>query len=70
MNLRQTHLVSGNEQLITWIPVDRRVKKGSIISLNKETKQWNVKEIFSSTDSENIQSGWGLDLPKSIRTER
>lgn len=69
MTLIQTHLVNGNRNLITWIPTDKRIKVGSIISLDKEVERWRVEELFSIVDSENIQRGWGLDLPKNSRTE-
>jgi hypothetical protein len=56
--------------MITWLPVDRRVKEGAVISLDKNPRdRWKVVEVFSPMDSQSIQRGWGLDLAKSIRTE-
>lgn len=56
--------------MITWLPVDRRLKPGAVIELDKDPNDlWRVKEMFSTTDSGDIQRGWGLDLAKSNRTE-
>ena len=62
----------GVRQEVAWLPVDPRVKKGSVVTLKDEPEsgQWEVAEQFSKMDSENIQRGWGLDLPKTQRTER
>jgi hypothetical protein len=59
---------------IAWIPVDPRVKKGSVITLkdNPESGEWRVAELYvTRQQSEDIEHRkWGLDLPKSQRTER
>ena len=49
-----------------------RVKKGSVITLKDEPESgmWEVIEQYARQDSEDIPRKWGLDLPKSQRTER
>ncbi len=70
MQVIQTHLRSGNEHLVTWLPVDVRVKVGTVVTLDKKDGRWNVESQYATQPLENIQRGWGLDLPKSQRTER
>lgn len=76
MQVVQTHLTqetdTGVRHLITWLPVDHRLKPGAVVDLDKNPNdQWTVKEMFSLTqDAETLAKKWGLDLPKSQRTER
>jgi hypothetical protein len=69
--LRQ-HTETGVVQEVAWLPVDLRVKKGSVVTLKDapERGEFEVVEQYLRQDSENIQRGWGLDLPKTQRTER
>ncbi len=72
MTLIQTKLKQGTIEKVVWLPVDPRVKVGSKLTLKDEpdNDEWEVIEQFDRQDSENIQRGWGLDLPKTQRTER
>jgi hypothetical protein len=58
--------------LITWLPVDSKLKQGVTVDLDKNPDdQWTVAEMFSlKTDADDLSKKWGLDLPKSQRTER
>jgi len=56
--------------MITWLPADRRLMPGVEVDLDKDPNdRWKVMELYMTTESENIQRGWGLDLPRSVRTE-
>lgn len=68
--LVQTRLQHQNNQMVAWLPVDSRVKVGSRISLKNEPIIWEVKEQYSTAQSDDLQRGWGLSLPKNQRTER
>ena len=70
--LQQQTDSGGIRNTVAWLPVDPRVKKGSVISFKDEPESgtWKVVEMYVRQDSELIQRGWGLDLPKSQRTER
>ena len=57
-------------ETVVWLPKDSRVKEGSVISLGKDERKWLVEEQYATTDSQNLHQGWGLDLPRSQRTER
>ena len=70
MDMIQTELSSGRKRIITWLMRDSRVKVGSVISFEKGGEQWRVEKQYTAIDSDCIQRGWGLDLPKSYRTER
>lgn len=76
MEMVQTLLSQNTEAGVVkqtaWLPVDSRVKKGSVVTFKDEPEsgRWKVVEQFSRQPLENIQRGWGLDLPKTQRTER
>ena len=75
MNVVQTKLAkpapAGTAHLIAWLPVDPRVKPGSIVSLDKdEGNRWRVEAQYATQDSDLINTKWGLELPRSQRTER
>lgn len=55
--------------IIVWVEKGR-VKKGDIVTF-KETgdKKWMVTFFYDTTIT-GVNRGWGLDLPKSQRTER
>lgn len=54
---------------IIWVEA-QRVKAGDAVTF-KETgdKEWLVRKVYPHT-SEGHNRGWGLNLPKSQRTER
>jgi len=56
---------------IAWLPVDPRVKPGREITLKDEPEsgQWEVVAQYSRQDMGDLHRGWGLDLPKTQRTE-
>ena len=67
---RQTE--TGEARLIAWLPVKPNVHVGSIVSLKdlEDGVRWRVEEQWAQLDSDLINTKWGLDLPKSQRTER
>ena len=76
MEVVQTLLHQQSEQgihaQIAWLPVDPRVKPGKLVTLKDEpeTGEWEVVQQYARQDSDDIPRKWGLDLPKSQRTER
>ena len=66
----QTHLSHGTNHIIAWLPVDQRVKAGSVVSIDKQEGRWRVEKQYAVQSVDHIQRGWGLDLPKTHRTER
>lgn len=70
MQVVQTHLTSGTRNIVAWLPIDPRVKMGSVISLDKQDEHWSVESQYAVQHLDHIQRGWGLDLPKSQRTEK
>jgi hypothetical protein len=74
MKMVQTQLVQGNANVMTWLPQDPRVRVGSVIELQKAKNNlsgtWQVAWQSQPQEDSTIQRGWGLDLPKSARTER
>ena len=58
MTMIQTKLTSGNITLITFLPVDKRVRVGSTISLEDNPRKWKVKEQWTKMEMEDINQGW------------
>lgn len=66
----QTSLLSDSgESMVTWLPVDKRLKIGTRVSLENVEGCWKVVDQYTTQDSEDINRKWGSNLPKSIRTE-
>jgi hypothetical protein len=75
MQVIQTHLTQptaqGVSHMIAWLPVNPKVHTGSVVSLDKNPEQrWRVTAQFATSELDDIPRGWGLDLPRSQRTER
>ncbi len=70
MLMVQTELRKEKRRIVTWLPQDNRVKVGSVISFEKGGDSWAVTQQGIPRSESSIQRGWGLDLPKSQRTER
>jgi hypothetical protein len=56
--------------LTVWVEASR-VKYADVVTF-KETgdKRWIVQEVYRMTRITGVNRGWGLNLPKSQRTER
>ena len=58
MKMVQTELGRGTSRMVTWLPVDARVKVGTILSLDKQKTRWRVLRQFITLDDSQIQRGW------------
>lgn len=60
MQMIQTELGRGNVRLVTWLPRDKRVWIGSVISFNKEGDHWTVLNQSDPVDTAQspIMHGW------------
>jgi len=71
MEYQQIDCVVGPDctRLCVWVEA-RRVRRGDYVTF-KETgdKLWKVTETYGVT-IDGVNRGWGLNLPKSQRTER
>lgn len=67
--LQQIDCTSGDAQLTVCVEAGR-VTEGDSVTF-KETGEllWRVVWVYQATFS-GVNRGWGLDLPKSQRTER
>jgi surface antigen len=74
MNVVQTKLTrrtpSGTSNLVAWLPEKPNVRVGSVVSLDGSDERWRVSEQWCRQDSSLINQKWGLELPKTQRTER
>ena len=63
---------SGKVTQVAWLPVKPNVRVGSIVSLKdcEDGFKWRVDEQWMQQDLSLINEKWGLNLPKSQRTER
>jgi hypothetical protein len=54
----QTKLVSGATTTVTFLPTDKRVKVGTILSLQGDTRRWRVTEQWTKIDASLIHRDW------------
>lgn len=66
--MRQTE--TGRATLVAWLPMKSNVHVGTVVSLSGSDERWRVEEQWQAMDSSLINQKWGLDLPKTQRTER
>jgi hypothetical protein len=62
MQMIQTELARGTSRLVTWLPQDRRVKVGTVISLHKSPDRWKVTAQSAPVDSGDIKRGWNNNI--------
>ena len=59
-----------NEKIV-WVDASWKLKKGDLVSFKDEMFQWTVFKVYETIiESAELDKRWGLDLPKSQRTER
>ncbi len=59
MDYRQTHLISGSTHLVCWLPINRRVRPGTRLTLKKEPGTWTVKEVYGTVlPRAALERGW------------
>lgn len=57
---------------LVWVAADWNLRKGDIVSFEDSPEiRWNVVRVYKTQIAVGmLQKKWGLDLPKSQRTER
>jgi hypothetical protein len=60
MLMIQTQLGNDTRRMVTWLPHDRRVKVGSVISLDADERKWEVLDQSEKIDSASITRGWSV----------
>lgn len=56
---------------VIWVDASWNLREGNTVAFKGEATIWDVRKVYDSKiDVEQIHSKWGLDLPKSQRTER
>lgn len=61
----------GATQRITWVNVKHKVKRGNIVKFVDDNRNWEVTQVYKTAiESQEIETKWGLHLPKSQRTEK
>jgi hypothetical protein len=62
MLMTQCELGRGNVRMVTWLPHDKRVRIGTVISLNKQEDRWTVLNKSEPVNPEEspIMHGWSV----------
>jgi hypothetical protein len=56
---------------VVWVDVAWNLKEGERVTFKGETKRWIVWRVYGTiSEMADLDKKWGLDLPKSQRTER
>jgi len=58
MTVIQTELANGSTHMVVFIPYDRRIKVGTVLTLDKDEREWTVVEQFCRIDTSDIKRGW------------
>jgi hypothetical protein len=58
----QCELGRGTLRLVTWLPQDRRVKVGTVLSLDKQPERWQVLAKSEPVESGDIKRGWNNNI--------
>lgn len=63
MTLVQHELGQGSKRMKTWLPLDKRVKVGSVLTLEKEDGCWHVLQTFDARiELSSINRGWNNNI--------
>ena len=62
MQMIQTDLARDSRRLVTWLPQDKRVKVGTVLSLEKNPDRWKVLAQSAPVDSGDIKRGWNNNI--------
>ena len=56
---------------LVWVEASWNLKVGQIVEFKDEPGLWMVKKVYTTEiAAANLNKKWGLELPKSQRTER
>jgi hypothetical protein len=64
----QTELQCGDRHLVSFLPKDKRVKKGTRLSLKGNDAIWTITKQYPEIDSSQIQRGWDVGGIESVLT--
>lgn len=54
-----------------WVDASWNLKKSDLVTFRGEDEKWLVDTVYDiHTECAELEQKWGLDLPKSQRTER
>lgn len=54
-----------------WIDKSWKVKPGDQVVFKGDDRKWDIVEVYGTElNADAIETKWGLELPKSQRTER
>lgn len=60
----------GLKSQVAWVDYSWQLKEGEQVTFKGETDRWIVSMVYETvSESKELEKKWGLDLPKSIRTE-
>ena len=58
-------------QKVVWVDASFRVKTGNIVEFKDDPFLWKATKVYQSKiEAAALDKKWGLELPKSQRTER
>lgn len=75
MQVQQVHVECGRgdsqRAMVVWVDTSWNVKEGNVLEFKDYDGNWLVKKVYNTKlDANNLDTKWGLALPKSQRTER
>lgn len=63
MKMTQVKLKSDEGECITWLPTDKRIKRGVRLTLHKvDDRLFEVVDIYGSADSSQLRTDWNNNI--------
>lgn len=63
MTMVQYEVGQGPTRMMTWLPLDKRVRVGSVLTLEKEEGRWQVLQQFDARiELSSINRGWNNNI--------
>ena len=54
-----------------WVDASFLLKEGDVVTFKDDQEKWTVLKVYSTRmQTKDLEKKWGLDLPRSQRTEK
>lgn len=71
MQMVQVEFAHVKARKVVWIDASHNLKSGNKVTFKDGNLEWDVIKVYDTKiEAEHLDKKWGLNLPKSQRTER
>ena len=63
MTMLQVRLAADGGECVTWLPFDKRIKKGTKLTLHKvDDRLFEVIDVYGTADRDQIRQDWNNNI--------